>query len=140
MTGTEADVTGGPFYSYESQFAADELAKAAVKAQGQAIANDRGTCDELKIYVGNYSKEFTPKCPTCQYADPITVTPDLMGQFFTSTRSQEEADALAKAYIDSMQDHNSYHKNHLNIHNRKTHATCSQSRQSDIQCYQSFYT
>lgn len=99
---TEADVTGGPFYSYESQFAADELAKAAVKAQGQAIANDRGTCDELKIYVGNYSKEFTPKCPTCQYADPITVTPDLMGQFFTSTRSQEEADALAKAYIDRM--------------------------------------
>ena len=102
VTVTEADVTGGPFYSYESQFAADELAKAAVKAQGQAIANDRGTCDELKIYVGNYSKEFTPKCPTCQYADPITVTPDLMGQFFTSTRSQEEADALAKAYIDRM--------------------------------------
>lgn len=56
----------------------------------------------MKIYVGNYSKEFTPKCPTCQYADPITVTPDLMGQFFTSTRSQEEADALAKAYIDRM--------------------------------------
>ena len=102
VTVTEADVTGGPFYSYESQYAADELAKAAVKAQGQAIANDRGTCDELKIYVGNYSKEFTPKCPTCQYADPITVTPDLMGQFFTSTRSQEEADALAKAYIDRM--------------------------------------
>ena len=102
VTVTEADVTGGPFYSYESQHAADELAKAAVKAQGQAIANDRGTCDELKIYVGNYSKEFTPKCPTCQYADPITVTPDLMGQFFTSTRSQEEADALAKAYIDRM--------------------------------------
>ena len=102
VTVTEADVTGGPFYSYESQFAADELAKAAVKAQGQAIANNRGTCDEIKIYVGNYSKEFTPKCPDCQYADPITVTPDLMSQFFTSTRSQEEADALAKAYIDRM--------------------------------------
>ena len=27
VTVTEADVTGGAFYSYESQFAADELAK-----------------------------------------------------------------------------------------------------------------
>ena len=102
VTVTEADVTGGPFYSYESQNAADELAKAAVQEQGQAIANDRGTCDEMQVYFGSYSAEFTPECPDCQYADPVTLTPDIMGQVFMSTTSQEEADAQAKAYVDRM--------------------------------------
>ena len=99
---TEADVEGGPFYSYESQFAADELAKAAVMEQGQAIANAKGTCNEMKVYFGNYSREFTPTCPECQYGDPVTLTPEIMGQVFTSVNSQTEADALAKAYVDRM--------------------------------------
>lgn len=102
VTVTEGDVTGGPFYSYESQFAADELAREAVQAQGQAIANERGSCNPYKIYVGSYSRDFTPACPDCQYADPVTVTPALMGQMFMSENSQEAADAMAKEYVDRM--------------------------------------
>ena len=102
VTVTEADVTGGPFYSYESQFAADQKAKEAVEEQGQAIANQKGSCNDYQIYIGNYSAEFTPACPECQYADAVTVTSEMMGYVAMSESSQEAADAMAKQYVDKM--------------------------------------
>ena len=101
VTVTEADVTGGPFYSYESQFAADQKAKEAVEEQGQAIANERGTCNDYQLYVGDYSAAFTPACPECHYADPVTVSASMMGYVSIET-SQEVADAKARQYVELM--------------------------------------
>ena len=95
---SEADVEGNPFTSFVSQEDADNKAKAAVKAQGQNIANQRGKCR----FVGVYSKEFTKdNCGSCQHGVPMSVTQDMVGGPFYSNESQEEADRLAQEAVEA---------------------------------------
>ena len=95
---SEADVEGNPFTSFVSQEDADNKAKAAVKAQGQDIANQRGKCR----FVGVYSKEFTKdNCGLCQHGVPMSVTQDMVGGPFYSNESQEEADRLAQEAVEA---------------------------------------
>lgn len=95
---SEADVEGNPFTSFVSQEDADNKAKAAVKAQGQNIANQKGKCR----FVGVYSKEFTKdNCGSCQHGVPLTVTQDMVGGPFYSNESQEEANRLAQEAIEA---------------------------------------
>lgn len=95
---SEADVEGNPFISFVSQEDADNKAKAAVKAQGQDIANQRGKCR----FVGVYSKEFTKdNCGSCQHGVPLTVTQDMVGGPFYSNESQEEANRLAQEAVEA---------------------------------------
>lgn len=95
---SEADVEGNPFTSFVSQEDADNKAKAAVKAQGQDIANQRGKCR----FVGVYSKEFTKdNCGSCQHGVPLTVTQDMVGGPFYSNESQEEANRLAQEAVEA---------------------------------------
>ena len=95
---SEADVEGNPFTSFVSQEDADNKAKAAVKVQGQNIANQKGKCR----FVGVYSKEFTKdNCGSCQHGVPLTVTQDMVGGPFYSNESQEEANRLAQDAVNS---------------------------------------
>lgn len=95
---SEADVEGNPFISFVSQEDADNKAKAAVKAQGQNIANQKGKCR----FVGVYSKEFTKdNCGSCQHGVPLTVTQDMVGGPFYSNESQEEANRLAQEAVEA---------------------------------------
>ena len=95
---SEADVEGNPFTSFVSQEDADNKAKEAVKAQGQAIANQKGKCR----FVGVYSKQFTKdNCGSCQHGVPMSVTQDMVGGPFYSNESQEEADRLAQKAVEA---------------------------------------
>ena len=95
---SEADVEGNPFTSFVSQEDADNKAKAAVKDQGQNIANQKGKCR----FVGVYSKEFTKdNCGSCQHGVPLTVTQDMVGGPFYSNESQEEANRLAQEAVEA---------------------------------------
>lgn len=95
---SEADVEGNPFTSFVSQEDADNKAKEAVKAQGQAIANQKGKCR----FVGVYSKEFTKdNCGSCQHGVPMSVTQDMVGGPFYSNESQEEANRLAQEAVEA---------------------------------------
>ena len=95
---SEADVEGNPFTSFVSQEDADNKAKEAVKAQGQAIANKKGKCR----FVGVYSKQFTKdNCGSCQHGVPMSVTQDMVGGPFYSNESQEEADRLAQEAVEA---------------------------------------
>lgn len=95
---SEADVEGNPFTSFVSQEDADNKAKAAVKAQGQNIANQKGKCR----FVGVYSKEFTKdNCGSCQHGVPMIVTQDMVGGPFYSNESQEEANRLAQEAVEA---------------------------------------
>lgn len=94
---SEADVEGNPFTSFVSQEDADNKAKEAVKAQGQAIANQKGKCR----FVGVYSKQFTKdNCGSCQHGVPMSVTQDMVGGPFYSNESQEEANRLAQEAVE----------------------------------------
>ena len=95
---SEADVEGNPFTSFVSQEDADNKAKEAVKAQGQAIANQKGKCR----FVGVYSKQFTKDdCGSCQHGVPMSVTQDMVGGPFYSNESQEEANRLAQEAVEA---------------------------------------
>lgn len=95
---SEADVEGNPFTSFVSQEDADNKAKEAVKAQGQAIANQKGKCR----FVGVYSKQFTKdNCGSCQHGVPMSVTQDMIGGPFYSNESQEEANRLAQEAVEA---------------------------------------
>lgn len=95
---SEADVEGNPFTSFVSQEDADNKAKEAVKAQGQAIANQKGKCR----FVGVYSKQFTKdNCGSCQHGVPMSVTQDMVGGPFYSDESQEEANRLAQKAVEA---------------------------------------
>lgn len=95
---SEADVEGNPFISFVSQEDADNKAKEAVKAQGQAIANQKGKCR----FVGVYSKQFTKdNCGSCHHGVPMSVTQDMVGGPFYSNESQEEANRLAQEAVEA---------------------------------------
>ena len=95
---SEADVEGNPFTSFVSQEDADNKAKEAVKAQGQAIANQKGKCR----FVGVYSKQFTKdNCGSCRHGVPMSVTQDMVGGPFYSNESQEEANRLAQEAVEA---------------------------------------
>ena len=102
MTVSEQDVDGYPFLSTESKAAADALAEAAVKEQGQAIANEEGTCNDMTVYTGRYSQKFTKNnCADGGVGSDVTVTQnDVTGGPFTSYESQEAANALAQEAVE----------------------------------------
>ena len=99
MTVTQDDVTGRPFISNVSQADANSKAQAAVEAQGQQVANDYGNCEAVTVYIGHFSKEFTPECEECHTGEPMEVTEVNCGGPFSSYESQEAADALAQAAV-----------------------------------------
>ena len=99
MTVTQDDVTGRPFISNVSQADANSKAQAAVEAQGQQVANDYGNCEAVTVYIGHFSKEFTPECEECHTGEPMEVTEVNCGGPFSSYESQAAADALAQAAV-----------------------------------------
>lgn len=103
VTVTQDDVTGGPFISHVSQDEADALAMAAVDAQGQDIANSKGQCLDKPVFTGVYSADFTRNnCEGDAVGSVVTVTQDdVHGSPFTSTDSQEAANALAQAAVEA---------------------------------------
>lgn len=101
ITVTERDVVGVPFTSTVSQDDANNKAKAAVKEQGQAIANNKGNCEDMAIYTGHYSKKFVPECEVCHKGVEMVVTAVMVnGSPVTSTESQEAADAEARRIVE----------------------------------------
>ena len=101
ITVTEQDVVGAPFTSTVSQDDANNKAKAAVKEQGQAIANSKGNCENMTIYAGHYSKKFVPECEACHKGVEMEVTAEMVnGSPVTSTESQEAADAEARRIVE----------------------------------------
>lgn len=101
ITVTEQDVVGAPFTSTVSQDDANNKAKAAVKEQGQAIANSKGNCENMTVYVGRYSKKFVPECEACHKGVEMEVTAEMVnGSPVTSTESQEAADAEARRIVE----------------------------------------
>lgn len=98
---TEQDVVGGPFTSTVSQDDANNKAKAAVKEQGQAIANNKGNCEDMTVYTGHYSKKFVPECEACHKGVEMEVTAEMVnGSPVTSTESQDAADAEARRIVE----------------------------------------
>ena len=94
------DVTGGPFTSTESKAAADALAKAAVKEQGQALANQLGNCTDTPVYTGHAEGQYTPECDECFEGVEMTVTAEMVnGGPVTSTVDQPTADAEAERIL-----------------------------------------
>ena len=94
------DVTGGPFTSTESKEAADALAKAAVKEQGQALANQLGNCTDTPVYTGHAEGRYTPECEECFEGVEMTVTAEMVnGGPVTSTVDQPTADAEAERIL-----------------------------------------
>lgn len=101
ITVTEQDVVGAPFTSTVSQDDANNKAQAAVKEQGQAIANNKGNCEDMTIYVGHYSKRFVPECEACHKGVEMEVTAEMVnGSPVTSTESQDAADAEARRIVE----------------------------------------
>lgn len=101
VTVTERDVVGAPFTSTVSQDDANNKAKAAVKEQGQAIANNKGNCEDMVIYTGHYSKKFVPECEVCHKGVEMEVTAVMVnGSPVTSTESQEAADTEARRIVE----------------------------------------
>lgn len=101
ITVTERDVVGAPFTSTVSQDDANNKAKAAVKEQGQAIANNKGNCEDMTVYTGNYSKRFVPECEVCHKGVEMEVTAVMVnGSPVTSTESQDAADAEARRIVE----------------------------------------
>lgn len=100
ITVTEQDVVGAPFTSTVSQDDANNKAKAAVKEQGQAIANSKGNCENMTVYTGHYSKRFVPECEACHKGVEMEVTAEMVnGSPVTSTESQDAADAEARRIV-----------------------------------------
>lgn len=101
ITVTEQDVVGAPFTSTVSQDDANNKAKAAVKEQGQAIANNKGNCEDMTVYIGHYSKRFVPECEACHKGVEMEVTAEMVnGSPVTSTESQDAADAEARRIVE----------------------------------------
>lgn len=101
ITVTEQDVVGAPFTSTVSQDDANNKAKAAVKEQGQAIANSKGNCENMTVYAGHYSKKFVPECEACHKGVEMEVTAEMVnGSPVTSTESQDAADAEARRIVE----------------------------------------
>ena len=101
ITVTEQDVVGAPFTSTVSQDDANNKAKAAVKEQGQAIANSKGNCENMTVYAGHYSKRFVPECEACHKGVEMEVTAEMVnGGPVTSTESQDAADAEARRIVE----------------------------------------
>ena len=101
ITVTEQDVVGGPFTSIISQDDANSKAETAVKEQGQAIANNKGNCEDMTVYTGHYSKNFTPECESCHKGVEMEVTAGMVnGSPVTSTESQDAADAEARRIVE----------------------------------------
>lgn len=101
ITVTEQDVVGGPFTSIISQDDANSKAETAVKEQGQAIANDKGNCEDMTVYTGHYSKRFVPECEACHKGVEMEVTAEMVnGSPVTSTESQDAADAEARRIVE----------------------------------------
>lgn len=101
ITVTEQDVVGAPFTSTVSQDDANNKAKAAVKEQGQAIANSKGNCENMTVYTGHYSKRFVPECEACHKGAEMEVTAEMVnGSPVTSTESQDAADAEARRIVE----------------------------------------
>lgn len=101
ITVTEQDVVGGPFTSIISQDDANSKAETAVKEQGQAIANNKGNCEDMTVYTGHYSKNFTPECESCHKGVEMEVTAEMVnGSPVTSTESQDAADAEARRIVE----------------------------------------
>lgn len=101
ITVTEQDVVGAPFTSTVSQDDANNKAKAAVKEQGQAIANNKGNCEDMTVYTGHYSKRFVPECEACHKGVEMEVTVEMVnGSPVTSTESQDAADAEARRIVE----------------------------------------
>lgn len=101
ITVTEQDVVGAPFTSTVSQDDANNKAQAAVKEQGQAIANSKGNCENMTVYTGHYSKRFVPECEACHKGVEMGVTAEMVnGSPVTSTESQDAADAEARRIVE----------------------------------------
>lgn len=101
ITVTEQDVVGAPFTSTVSQADANNKAQAAVKEQGQAIANNKGNCEDMTVYTGHYSKRFVPECEACHKGVEMEVTAKMVnGSPVTSTESQDAADAEARRIVE----------------------------------------
>lgn len=101
ITVTEQDVVGAPFTSTVSQDDANNKAQAAVKEQGQAIANSKGNCENMTVYTGHYSKRFVPECEDCHKGVEMEVTAEMVnGSPVTSTESQDAADAEARRIVE----------------------------------------
>lgn len=101
ITVTEQDVVGDPFTSTVSQDDANNKAQAAVKEQGQAIANNKGNCEDMTVYTGHYSKRFVPECGACHKGVEMEVTAEMVnGSPVTSTESQDAADAEARRIVE----------------------------------------
>lgn len=101
ITVTEQDVVGAPFTSTVSQDDANNKAQAAVKEQGQAIANNKGNCEGMTVYTGHYSKRFVPECEACHKGVEMEVTAEMVnGSPVTSTESQEAADTEARRIVE----------------------------------------
>lgn len=101
ITVTEQDVVGGPFTSTVSQDDANNKAQAAVKEQGQAIANNKGNCEDMTVYTGHYSKKFVPECEACHKGVEMEVTAEMVnGSPVTSTESQDAADTEARRIVE----------------------------------------
>lgn len=101
ITVTEQDVVGAPFTSTVSQDDANNKAKAAVKEQGQAIANNKGNCEDMTVYTGHYSKRFVPECEDCHKGVEMEVTAEMVnGSPVTSTESQDAAEAEARRIVE----------------------------------------
>lgn len=101
ITVTEQDVVGAPFTSTVSQDDANNKAQAAVKEQGQAIANNKGNCEDMAVYTGHYSKRFVPECEDCHKGVEMEVTAEMVnGSPVTSTESQDAADAEARRIVE----------------------------------------
>lgn len=101
ITVTEQDVVGAPFTSTVSQDDANNKAQAAVKEQGQAIANSKGNCEKMTVYAGHYSNKFVPECEACHKGVEMEVTAEMVnGSPVTSTESQDAADAEARRIVE----------------------------------------
>lgn len=101
ITVTEQDVVGAPFTSTVSQDDANNKAQAAVKEQGQAIANSKGNCENMTVYTGHYSNKFVPECEACHKGVEMEVTAEMVnGSPVTSTESQDAADAEARRIVE----------------------------------------
>lgn len=101
ITVTEQNVVGAPFTSTVSQDDANNKAQAAVKEQGQAIANSKGNCENMTVYAGHYSKRFVPECEACHKGVEMEVTAEMVnGSPVTSTESQDAADAEARRIVE----------------------------------------
>lgn len=101
ITVTEQDAVGAPFTSTVSQDDANNKAQAAVKEQGQAIANSKGNCENMTVYAGHYSKRFVPECEACHKGVEMEVTAEMVnGSPVTSTESQDAADAEARRIVE----------------------------------------